>query len=214
MRKSGNLPEFLNMTFSNFETRGDKSLEEALEEAKRFSCYYADKFLEEHPNVYEGGEDPETKKAEAEYEALIPSYDILTLVGGVGCGKTHLAIAIGRYVSKQGLNVKYYRTADLIDEISDIMREGDSVTEFLNRLYHCDLLILDDLGAEYGTDWAITKLEQIIDYRYLNDLDMVITTNALKGDLPARIVDRITDKRKARVVVIKTSSYRQLSQKR
>ena len=153
---------------------------------------------------------PEAKQAQAQWKALLPDYNILTLVGGVGCGKTHLAVAIGYYRLQGGYSVKYYRTIDLIDEISDQIRQGESISEFVDQLNRYELLILDDLGAEYGTDWAITRLEQIIDRRYLDGLDMVITTNALKGDLPARIVDRITDKKKARVVVIKASSYRQL----
>ena len=68
----------------------------------------------------------------------------------------------------------------------------------LNRLNRAKLLIIDDLGAERGTDFALEKVYDIIDSRYRAKLPVILTTNLSMDELKqatdiryARIYDRI-----------------------
>jgi DNA replication protein DnaC len=54
-----------------------------------------------------------------------------------------------------------------------------------------NLLVLDDLGAEVSTAWAIEKLETVINTRCENELPTVITTNCGISDFTDRIRSRI-----------------------
>lgn len=74
------------------------------------------------------------------------------------------------------------------------------------------VLIIDDLGLEKATDWAAEKLDLIIDHRWLNNMALVVTTNALGKDLSPRIADRLRDTKRGRVVQIAAESYRCRSQ--
>lgn len=58
---------------------------------------------------------------------------------------------------------------------------------------HANLLILDDLGAHNETDWAVVKLDQIVDYRYEHRKPLIATTNMALNRLPERIADRLSE---------------------
>ena len=63
----------------------------------------------------------------------------------------------------------------------------------MNRAKQCDLLILDDLGAEYATVWAGAMLGTLIDCRYECQKRTVFTTNVMPSALPPRIASRIQE---------------------
>jgi len=74
----------------------------------------------------------------------------------------------------------------------------------------CDLLVLDDLGAEKVTDWVQDVLFRIVDGRYRAVRPILVTTNLAPNDLPRTIGERITD-RLLEITVpveIKATSYR------
>ena len=77
---------------------------------------------------------------------------------------------------------------------------GSDRADFLANLNAYDLLILDDLGAERGTEYALEQVFAVIDARYRSRKPLIVTTNltldALKhpDDLAhARIYDRILE---------------------
>ena len=68
----------------------------------------------------------------------------------------------------------------------------------VNRLMRAELLVLDDLGAERGTDFALEKVYDIIDSRYRLHRPMILTTNLTLDEMKgtrdirySRIYDRI-----------------------
>ena len=69
----------------------------------------------------------------------------LILYGPVGTGKTHLATAIGVEACQQGKRVKFFRTAALVNRLTDAKAEGE-LKKFFKQLTKCDLLICDELG--------------------------------------------------------------------
>ena len=126
------------------------------------------------------------------------SHPFLTLLGATGTGKTHIAFAIGWEWLIQGKSVLYYHGEDLLDSLRDgYSRTGKGDPESYDRIMsftqNASLLILDDLGAEQETKWSIPKLEQIIDYRYVHQKPLIITTNIALNRLPSRIADRLAE---------------------
>lgn len=126
------------------------------------------------------------------------NHPFLTFLGQPGVGKTHLAIALAWEWLEKGKTVLYYQVENLLDAL----REGYKSWERGNpNGYHqvlaftqnASLLILDDLGAQKGTEWATSKLDQIIDYRYINKRPLIVTSNLALDKLPPRIADRLSE---------------------
>jgi len=107
----------------------------------------------------------------------------LLLYGPPGTGKTHLAAATLRNVIfHKGLRGLFYDFRNLLIDIKSTFETSESSTEILETVLKAPLLILDDVGAERNTDWAKDILSTIINYRYVNSLPTIITTN-LRFDL-------------------------------
>jgi len=135
--------------------------------------------------------------------------------GNTGSGKTHLACAIANELIDKGHTVKFIPVTELLDKIKATFdAQYESEDGFIKPLRDCDLLILDDLGAERTTSWTMAKLHNLIDYRYSNYKPTIITTNLLSGELSSvldtRTVDRILDVHKERFTILNLAvdSYR------
>lgn len=128
------------------------------------------------------------------------NYDhpLLTFLGTVGTGKTHMAFGIGWAWLERGQNVLYYQVENLLDALrrgySSWQKDGsDDYNSILQFAKNVKLLILDDFGAQHETEWAASKLDQIIDYRYEYKKPLIVTTNLALNLLPARIADRLSE---------------------
>lgn len=119
----------------------------------------------------------------------------LLLEGGYGCGKTHLAAAVGNYCLSQGQQVIFLTTPDLLDHLRSTYSPNSDVgyDETFDRLRSVYLLILDDLGVENPSEWAQEKLYQLINHRYATRQPTVITTNGLTKKIDPRIASRLRD---------------------
>ncbi|NCB40826.1 MAG: ATP-binding protein, partial [Erysipelotrichia bacterium] len=69
----------------------------------------------------------------------------LVLYGNVGAGKTHMATAIGVNACNSGKEVKFFRTAALVNYLSEQKAKGN-LTKALKAINKADLLILDEWG--------------------------------------------------------------------
>ena len=161
--------------------------------------------------TYKTGNNASLKEAlEAAKDVINKKLVFLTLVSDVDHGKTHLAIAICRAWLGKGKSAKYAFVPLLLDELkAGFKQEGDhSYDSTFNFYQKVELLVLDDLGAEHKTAWSIEKLETIIDYRYINELPTVITTNCSPDEFTSRIRSRIQRAKNSRIVVISGPEYR------
>ncbi|MCS7050337.1 MAG: ATP-binding protein [Thermomicrobium sp.] len=135
----------------------------------------------------------------------------LLLMGGFGCGKTHLAAAIANYVlHHQRLLPLFTVVPDLLDYLRATFApdRSESYDTRFEQVRNAGLLVLDDLGTEHTTPWATEKLFQIINYRYNQRKPTVITTNRDLDDLDERIRSRLCDRAICRAVFIRAGDYR------
>jgi DNA replication protein DnaC len=133
----------------------------------------------------------------------------LLLQGGYGCGKTHLAAAIGNFAVSLGVPTLFVTVPDLLD----LMRQSysDKETGFEERfdeIRRASLLILDDFGTQNATPWAQEKLFQILNYRYINRLALVVTTNLSLRQIEGRILSRLQDPDLVTSVYITAGDFR------
>jgi DNA replication protein DnaC len=99
----------------------------------------------------------------------------LILYGHVGTGKTHLSIAMGIAACQRGLSVGFYRTANLVNQLSDAKKSG-KLTKLLTSLKKLDLLICDEWGYVPLDREAAQLLFQVISDSY-ERRSVVLTTN-------------------------------------
>lgn len=120
----------------------------------------------------------------------------LFLTGGVGVGKTHLSAAIANEVLAQGSTVIYKRAADLFDLIRQYKYEEDYKrrSEVLDQLRTCDLLVIDDLGAERGTPFAVEQLVLILEDRNYQNKPWIINSNLSIIEISKTYTDRVTER--------------------
>lgn len=141
------------------------------------------------------------------------------LIGDVGRGKTHLALACANAVLDCGGSVLYYSVSDLLEEIRMLRYDEDRVSpkEVSSYFLAPDLLIIDDLGAEAKiSDFSLTQLTLIINERNQHDKSWIITTNysleELERRYDARLVDRLLENTK-RITMESGESIRLLKRK-
>ena len=126
----------------------------------------------------------------------------LVFVGDVGRGKTHLSIAIANAAMANGNTVIYKRMDDLLDLIRSYKYDNDyqeeNGQEALQQLRRCDLLVIDDLGAEKITEFGSNQLRLILEDRNMADKPWIINSNLSAADMDeaygARTFDRIQEK--------------------
>jgi DNA replication protein DnaC len=134
----------------------------------------------------------------AKFETIGKKGAGLILCGKLGTGKTHLALAAGAELAKRGNDVSYINLLDLIRWVrSSWNNESFSEAQILNRLSKYDLLIIDEIGVQNGTENERTILFDIINSRYENMVPTIIISNLpideIKNLISERSVDRITD---------------------
>ncbi|MBN1260985.1 MAG: ATP-binding protein [Anaerolineae bacterium] len=135
----------------------------------------------------------------------------LVLRGGYGCGKTHLVAAITNACIEQGHAVLFITAPDLLDHLRAAFAPTSPQTydERFDEVRTAPVLVLDDLGTEHSTPWALEKLFQLLNYRYMSRLPTVITTNHDLEDLEPRLRSRLADMELVQIVTILAPDYRQ-----
>jgi DNA replication protein DnaC len=114
------------------------------------------------------------------------------LLGNVGAGKTHAAVALARLVHDDGREVLFRPSVRLLDDL-----RPDGPHDAYQRACNVDLLVLDDLGAERRTDWTADRISAVLVSRYDDCLPTVVTSNlapeTLEQTVGARIWSRLWD---------------------
>lgn len=118
----------------------------------------------------------------------------LFLQGGAGCGKTHLAAAAANYAVDLGVPTLFLTVPDLLDTLRASYDSEDTTFEQrFEEIRAAQLLVLDDFGTQNASGWAREKLFQIMNYRYINKLPTIVTTNLMLTEIDERIRSRLAD---------------------
>lgn len=114
------------------------------------------------------------------------------MLGATGLGKTHLSLSIANVVIEKGFCVVYASVPEIIRKLLDeINKKTDTA---MSLILSCDLLILDDLGAENNSDWSVSTLYEIINTRQNHSLPMIINTNLTHRELTEMYHDRLSSR--------------------
>jgi DNA replication protein DnaC len=136
---------------SNFEFDGPHR---ALASARLAAC----KFVEEYPLDNNG----------------------LLLIGGIGVGKTHLAVGIIKeLILGKGIACLFYDYRELLKQIQNSYNDSVKATELdvLRPVFETEVLVLDELGAVKPTEWVWDTVSLILSTRYNDNRTTIITTN-------------------------------------
>lgn len=109
----------------------------------------------------------------------------LLIYGPNGNGKTHLARGTMMEARARGLEGRYYTVRSLMADLREAMdKEGESTDAIILALKEIAFLVIDELGTEDPrSDWQAGVLEDIVNYRYDNELPTVLVRN---GDIVER----------------------------
>jgi DNA replication protein DnaC len=120
----------------------------------------------------------------------------LLLTGNVGCGKTHLASAIVRTVVADRCRALIIPASDIISIARASMVPGSGYTDrdVVLHLGELELLVIDEVGCQKGSDYELGLLHAIIDRRYQAVLPTVLISNLPPEHLKAYIGDRALDR--------------------
>ncbi|MCQ2484154.1 MAG: ATP-binding protein [Clostridia bacterium] len=126
----------------------------------------------------------------------------LLLYGKTGLGKTHLSLAIAGKAVEEGYGVIYTSAQNLFNQLEreKFGRAEDRNTE--QSILDCELLIIDDLGAEFNTQFTVSALYNIINCRDLEGRPTIISTNLTPEKLKDTYSDRIASRILSNYVIL------------
>ncbi len=118
----------------------------------------------------------------------------LLMAGKTGLGKTHLSLAIAGNVINRGYGVIYASAQNILNQLENekFGRSDTFTTE--KKLMECDLLILDDLGTEFVTQFTVSAIYNIINSRLLGNKPTIISTNLTFDEMEKIYSQRISSR--------------------
>ena len=176
---------------------------EFLEQVSRLKANgLQDKALREYTFANDEGYNPEIQKAHdyvAHWREMKAKSIGLLLWGDVGTGKSFFAGCIANALLEQGIPVLMTNFSRILNSLSGMY--SDEKNQFIDSLNKYSLLIIDDLGIERSTEFALEQVFNVIDSRYRSKLPLIVPTNMTLDELKSpqdlarsRIYDRVLER--------------------
>ncbi len=118
----------------------------------------------------------------------------LLLMGGTGIGKTHLSIAIANVAVRCGKSVTFGTSQNILSDLESEHFGKEPARYDLESVTTDDLLVIDDLGTEFQSQFVLSTLYNIINTRIMASLPTVINTNYDMQTLEEMYGRRITSR--------------------
>ena len=118
----------------------------------------------------------------------------ILMTGATGLGKTHLSLAIAREVIEKGYGVIYGSAQNFMLQIERERFGRSDSSESERQLQECDLLILDDLGVEFLTQFVSAAVYNLINTRLMAERPTIISTNLSISELENRYSERVVSR--------------------
>lgn len=121
----------------------------------------------------------------------------LVLTGGPGTGKTHLACAIGNAVMESSLaSVLFVPVSAMLRSIKETYRKASERSEqqAINDFCEPDLLILDEVGVQVGSEHEKLLMFEVLNERYQHMLPTILISNLPPDDLEGFLGQRVMDR--------------------
>ena len=161
-----------------------------------------DKSLREYTFANDKGYNPEMQKAHdyvVHWSEMKAKSIGLLLWGDVGTGKSFFAGCIANALLEQGVPVLMTNFSRILNALSGLYSEEKN--QYIDSLNQYSLLIIDDLGIERSTEFALEQVFNVIDSRYRSKLPLIVTTNMTLEELKnpqdltrSRIYDRVLER--------------------
>ncbi|MFE1574296.1 ATP-binding protein [Comamonas odontotermitis] len=133
----------------------------------------------------------------ADIEKTLKSGRSAVFIGKPGTGKTHLAIGIGRKAMQvQKADVLFITVMRAIRSIKDTWAKDSeqSESQAIEALVAPDLLILDEVGVQYGSDFEKNMLFDVLNDRYEKRRPTIFLSNLNKQEVAAYLGERVMDR--------------------
>lgn len=115
--------------------------------------------------------------------------------GKPGTGKTHLAIGIGLHIISQH-SVLFSTVQRIVRRIKDSWRKdaNESESDVINLFAYPDLLIIDEIGVQFGSEFEKNALFDILNERYENRRPTILLSNLTQSEVNLFLGDRVFDR--------------------
>ena len=143
-----------------------------------------DRYLHDYTFANDKGYNPEIEKAQryvTEWTMMKENCIGLLLWGNVGTGKTFIAACIANALIENGVSVLMTNFSKILNSLS-AMFDVDR-NKFIESFNRYSLLIIDDLGIERNSEFALEQVFNVIDSRYRSKKPLIITTNLTLDEL-------------------------------
>jgi DNA replication protein DnaC len=169
-------------------------------------CSFSGFRLDLYPEAAEGGEVSPRERMGNILSAcqryardFSPTSHSLLFMGPTGLGKTHLSLAIAGEVLARGYGVLYASVQQLMDRLENekFSRSSEAKEQYTDNMgivMGCDLLILDDLGAEFTTSFTSSALYNIINTRITEGKPVIVSTNLTSKNIEERYSQRMSSR--------------------
>ncbi len=183
-----------------------KAMEEQRERMERIKRRKAqglqDRYLYDYTFANDNGQNPVMEKAHAYVEHWREAYRDntgLLLFGDVGTGKSFFAGCIANALLDRDVPVLMTNFPSILNRLTGVFAEDRAA--FIASLDDYSLLVIDDLGVERNTEYAMEQMFTVIDSRYRSKKPLIVTTNLKLEEIKnppdlahARIYDRILER--------------------